>query len=356
MGFEISNDKAYCYRCGRGFGRKRGYFHTSYGSLYKGSGYLPYCKKCIEEMYDSYYAKCGVVKHAVRQMCRVMNLYWNERVFNSAMKKATNFTIMSKYLVAINIANYAGRSYDDTLNEEGSLWDFIVADNTEDANADNSDKQSEEPSAEDKPVKDAPKINVTKKMVKFWGSVYPPEMIAQLEERYQYWYSRLPDDMELDIGTELLLKQISALDIDINNARAGDGKNLDRLISTQSNLLRDLNLKPVQRKNETNSLGDVPFGVGISWCEKQRPITEPTEEFRDVDGIRKQVNVWFYGHLAKMMGKKNLYSRLYEEEIAKLRVERPEFADENDDEFLANILSSESDEDGGDDFDNSGDN
>ena len=157
--------------------------------------------------------------------------------------------------------------------------------------------------------------------------------------------SRLPDDSEIDIGTELLLKQISALDIDINNCRAGDGKNVDKLISTQSNLLRDLNLKPVQRKKEeTGTLNDVPFGVGIGWCERHRPIAEPSEEFKDVDGIRRYVLIWLYGHLAKMLGKKNLYSKLYEEEIAKMRVEHPKFADENDEEFLTNTLSSGNDE------------
>lgn len=346
MAFEINTDKAICCKCGIAYGRKRGFFQVSYGALYKGSGFLPYCKKCVDEICETYYAKSGRIDHAVRQTCRALNLYWNKRIFDSAEKKATQHTIMAKYVMAINAANYAGKSYDDTLSEEGSLWDFVNDDAETKTMPENDAESSNVASEEEKaPV---PKINVTKRMIKFWGSVYPPEMIAQLEERYQYWMSRLPDEVELDIGTELLLKQISALDIDINNARAGDGKNVDKLISTQSNLLRDLNLKPVQRKkDESNSLGDVPFGVGIGWCERRKPIAEPSEEFKDVDGIKKEVNVWLYGHLAKMMGKKNLYSKLYEEEIAKLRVERPEFADESDEELLADVLSSGND-DGGD--------
>lgn len=183
---------------------------------------------------------------------------------------------------------------------------------------------------------------VTRRMLKFWGSAYSPEMIVQLEERYKYWLSRLPDDSELDIGTELLLKQISALDIDINNCRVGDGKNVDKLINTQSNLLRDLNLKPVQRKkDEGDSLNEVPFGVGIAWCEKKRPIAEPSEEFKDVDGIKKYILVWVYGHLVKMIGKhQNKNSQLYDEEMAKWRVERPECSSEDDDDFISEALVS----------------
>lgn len=243
---------------------------------------------------------------------------------------------MGNYLTRINTHAHAGKCYDNTLIEEDMFWNF------------NSYVPPEQPEEDEQEIdtseieQEIAQKKVTRRMLKFWGSAYSPEMILQLEERYKYWLSRLPDDSELDIGTELLLKQISALDIDINNCRVGDGKNVDKLINTQSNLLRDLNLKPVQRKKDDgDSLNDIPFGVGIAWCEKKRPIAEPSEELKDVDGFLKYILTWVYGHLVKMMGKKNLNSRLYEEEIARWRVERPEFNDEDDEEFIADTLSEE---------------
>lgn len=74
-----------------------------------------------------------------------------------------------------------------------------------------------------------------------------------------------------------------------------------------------------------------------------RPIPEPDPELQDVDGIKKYITVWFFGHLCKMLGLNNSYSRLYTDEIEKLRVDRPE--DEFDDDELLYEAFSESDSD-----------
>ena len=339
MALEISSERIICPRCGLAFGKRKGNFMVSYAAMYKGSGFIPYCKDCIEQMFQYYLGQCGKANLAVRQICRKLDLYWNPDIFELAFKKSTSRTVMGNYLQRINTVTHAGKCYDNTLIEEDSLWPTMFEERAE-------IKVGEESQEIDtSEVQDAYEKKVTKKMVKFWGSAYTPEVIVQLQERYNYWVSRLPEDSEIDIGTELLLKQISALDIDINNCRVGDGKNVDKLINTQSNLLRDLNLKPAQRKKDDgDSLNDVPFGVGISWCEKKRPIAEPSEEFRDVDGILRYILTWVYGHLVKMVGKKNLNSRLYEDEIARWRVERPEFSDEDDEELIADVLSSSDEE------------
>lgn len=340
MSFDIVTDKVVCCRCGMAFGKKRGNFPVCYAGNYKGSGFLPYCKKCVDEMYESYLAKCGKAEYAIRQMCRKLDLYWNKRIFERMEYKAAVRSAMTKYLDGINNASYAGKTYDDTLTDEEKLWSFV---NEEDPL---NIKIREPEESQDAEVQ---KVKVTKKMIKFWGTAYSPEMIAQLEERYQYWISRLPEDFEIDMGTEVILKQISALDIDINNSRAsGDGKNVNALISTQSNLLRDLSLKPIQRKKDENgSLNDIPFGVGIGWCEKKRPIAEPSEEFKDVDGIKRYEDTWLYGHLVKMMGKKDGRSKLYEREVERMRVSHPEYAGEDDEDLIAHVLS-DADEESGD--------
>ena len=52
----------------------------------------------------------------------------------------------------------------------------------------------------------------------------------------------------------------------------------------------------------------------------------------------KYVTVWMFGHLCKMLGIKNSYCKMYEDEIAKLRVERPEYDDEDDDTMLNDLF------------------
>ena len=339
MALEITSEKVICPRCGMAFAKRRGNFSVCYAAMYKGSGFLPYCKNCVDKMFENYLGQCGKAELAVRQLCRKLDLYWNKDIFDAAFKKSTSRSVMGNYLTRINSTAHAGKCYDNTLIEEDMLWNFY------------SFVPQEQPEEEDQEIdtsevqQEIAEKKVTRRMLKFWGSACSPEMIVQLEERYKYWLSRLPDDSELDIGTELLLKQISALDIDINICRASDGKNLDKLIKTQSDLLRDLNLKPVQRKKDDgDSLNDVPFGVGIAWCEKKRPIAEPSEDLRDVDRLRKYTLTWVFGHLVKMVGEKNRNSRLYDAEMAKWRVERPEFNDEDDENFIADALSSQDEE------------
>ena len=74
------------------------------------------------------------------------------------------------------------------------------------------------------------------------------------------------------------------------------------------------------------------FGTLIRKWENEKPIPEPDEEWKDVDGIVRYITVYFLGHLCKMMGIKNSYPRMYEAEMAKYKVEKPEY--EDDDEAL----------------------
>ena len=131
----MSSDRAICCRCGTAYGRRKGYFPVSYAALYRGVGYLPFCKQCVDTMYNEYLSQCNDAKQAVRQMCRKLDLFWNESAFDSVEKKATTRTMMTNYITRVNNIAYAGKSYDDTLLSEGSMWSFDCADRPSQQNA-----------------------------------------------------------------------------------------------------------------------------------------------------------------------------------------------------------------------------
>lgn len=54
------------------------------------------------------------------------------------------------------------------------------------------------------------------------------------------------------------------------------------------------------------------------------------------------------GHLCKMLNIKNTFTRLYEEEVERLRVEKPEYEDEDEETLL---IDSYSESESGDDDD-----
>ena len=86
---EINASSSICRKCGTAYGRLKGYFPVSYGFLYRGTGYLPYCKECVDKMFNAYLAECKDTKMAVRQMCRKLDLYWSEKLFDAAEKQST---------------------------------------------------------------------------------------------------------------------------------------------------------------------------------------------------------------------------------------------------------------------------
>lgn len=329
----METDRVICARCGKTYPKRKGNFRVSYAACHKGLGYLPICCDCIDSLYNTYLAQCNNAKDAVRQMCRKLDLYWSESAYESVEKKSTTRTIMSQYIQRINTMTYAGKSYDDTLSNEGTLWAFTG-----------------QPSLVERPVVVQPRAaeddtteldDIPEEVIAFWGSGYTAEMYLELEQRRSYWMSRLPDGTDIDIGTEALIRQICPLELDINKYRAA-GRDVDKLVANLDKLIGSAGLKPGQKKQEDAdaTLTNTPLGVWLYRYENKRPLPEVDEELKDVNGIRKYVFTWM-GHLCKMLGLKNAYSQLYEDEIARLRVDKPEY-DGDDDELLFNeALSAE---------------
>lgn len=341
MPIEVSSGIV-CGRCGTAYGRRKGNFLVNYGSLYKGVGYLSVCKDCTNEMFAEYLKQCdGDTRLAMRQLCRKLDLFWSDKLFDSVEKKNVGQAIAVGYISRLSNSYYVGKSYDDTLTEEGIMWVFgdvvpevqteVVAQPVETAGEADDD------------------FELTDEIVAFWGKGYTPEMYSDLEQRRSYWMSRFPDDTELDIGTEAIIKQICAVELDINRDRAA-GRPVDKSLNALNTLLGSASLKPTQKKADDadSSIDKTPLGVWAQRLEYKRPIKEVDPEFQDVDGIARYISIWFLGHLCKMLGIKNTYCKLYEEELAKMRIEHPEYEDDDDETLFNDIFCSDNASDEGD--------
>lgn len=331
MAIEIGSEKIICPKCGTAYSRRKGYFAVSYAELHKGIGYVPFCKDCVDKMYSSYLSQCNDTKAAVRQICRKLDLYWNEKIYESVINKSSTHTIMTQYISKLNSVSCAGKSYDNTLLEEGTIWNFTTVPNIP-------DEQLED-------VVDTKVLyDVSDEVIAFWGSGYTPEMYKDLEQRRMYWMSKFPEGIELDIGTEALIRQICNLEIDINRDRVA-GKSIDKSVNALNNLLGSASLKPTQRKEDVDSsILNSPMGVWLYRYENVKPLPDIDEDLKDVNKLKKYIFTWM-GHLCKMLGKKNGYTRLYEAEIDRLRVERPEYDGEDDETLLVDVYSESTNED-----------
>lgn len=334
---EVNASSSTCRKCGTAYGRLKGYFPVSYSYLYKGTGYLPYCKDCVDGMFAAYLQECKDSKVAVRQMCRKLDLYWSEKVYEAVEKQNSTRSMMTSYISKINAVKLASKSYDDTLREEGVLWLEPRAYADVEQVITGVDTTDEE-------------LNVSDDIVLFWGPGYTPSMYMELENRRKYWISKYPQEAELDIGTEALIRQICSLEIDINKARM-EGKPIDKYVNTLNTVLGSANLKPTQKKEDADAeLEKMPLGVGIQKWEYSRPLPPTPKEKRDINQVIKNITTWYLGHACKMVGIRNSYCKMYEDAMAELRVENPDHAEEDDDTLLNSVFG---DLEGGGDTDES---
>lgn len=329
----VTNSKFFCSRCGTAFSRQKGYFPVSHSPMYRGTGYLPFCNGCLDTMFDEYKQLLGSDREAMHRMCMKLDLYWHDSIYDMVERTAGVNSKVRNYIGKTNIIRYIDKSFDDTIADEERSGIKQTA--SQDENV----QQGYLPEKAEEEI-----IDIPEGVILFWGPGYTPKMYLELEERKKYWISRFPAGYNFDIGEEALIRQICNLEIDINHDRAA-GKSIDKNVNTLNTLLGSANLKPTQKKDDSTDaeLDNMPFGVGIRKWENTRPIPEPDPELQDVDGIVRYITVWFLGHLCHMVGIKNTYCKLYEEEMERLRVTAPEFEDE-DDESLFDHMFGESDE------------
>lgn len=330
---EVNANSFVCSTCGTAYGRRKGNFPVCYGYLYRGTGFLPYCKDCVDGLFTGFVKEYEDPRLAVQQMCRKLDLYWSPSIYEKIESQNAQRNIFSAYLSKANQYRGAGKSYDDTIREESGLLGISKEEYLKRTSS--SRAVSSTQPTENADERDAVDINIPDHVKDFWGPGYTPEMYQELEQRRAYYMAKFPEGYEPDIGTEVIIRQICNLEIEINKGRT-TGANIAQSVKVLNELLGSANMKPIQKKaGEADAeLERTPMGVWIQRWEEKRPLPESDPEMQDRDGIVRYISVWFLGHLSKMLNLKNSYSELYEKEISKLRVDRPEYADEDDEEVF----------------------
>lgn len=338
----MSSDYAICFRCGNRFGKRKGYFSVSYSTLTKGVGYLPYCRTCVDTIYNTYLSQCDDSEMALRQTCRTLNLYWSESVYKMVANKSSNYSIMSQYITRLNNTRYVGKSYDDTLSDEGTLWNFGDHGNTVSQVAESAINNDNTESIDRFDL-----TGIPQDVIDFWGAGQTRDMYEALEQRKKYYMENYEGVFSIangDIGSDILMKQVCNLEVTIARDAAA-GKAIDKSVNSLNTIIGSLNLKPAQKKDDSDNIFEKnPYGVWVQRFEYYKPIPEPDPEFEDVDGIIKYILTWVYGHTTKMLNVKNSFCKLYEKAMEKLRVKHPEYDDEEDDDFLYDVFGGDDDD------------
>ena len=306
--YDPSKHKYKCSCCGKGFNVLKQNFHKSSSPLFQANdGFLPWCKDCTDKYVDGLVALySGNEEHAIRHYCQQIDWVYDIEVLKQAREISSDRSRISHYSAKKNLNVGNRKTYIDSLK-----FDYENNNNNVISTID-----------------DIKNLKVTKvETVKFFGMGFSDEDYMYLEDEYLDWTTRHECNTK---AQEELFKQLCYAQLDILRAKRA-GESTKDLTKTFQDLLASANLQPKQTKDNTLAEQNT-FGTLIRKWENEQPIPEPDEEWKDVDGIAKYITVYFLGHLCKMMGIKNSYSRMYEEEMNKYKVDKPEY--EDDDEAL----------------------
>lgn len=275
------------------------------------AGYFPICKKCLLKMATDYDSEKRIYvdnKNKTLKVFELLDIPFIDSIYESGLQSTqeavgekTKSTAYQHMLTIVkSLQQYRDKSWKDS--------DY-VKDQTEEEVNENS--------------------RTLKAGRKRFGDGYTNSELIWLENEYQDWIGRYPCENK---GQEILYAQVCATELDLDKARRAK-KDTKDLTKTLQDLFTSLGIKPSQ--SNANALTEAKtFGELINKWEQEKPIPEPSEEFKDVDKIGLYIDVFFKGHLSKMMNLKNAFSLLYDRFISKYTVKKPEYEEDTDSEEL----------------------
>lgn len=320
----VALDALHCMCCNKKLDSKE--FYDSDSEFYRSIGKIPYCKECIDKFYNEYLKKYKALgysnpdRKAVERICMLFDLYYSNKIFDSALKKLEDnagATIVSMYVRLVKLYQYRKKNYDTTIvekyksaNDKGSSMSIY---DEEDANNNETIKESK----------------------KIFGNGFENDDYLELYNQYCDWTARHECNTK---AQEEVFKNICLTQLQLSKAiKAGNVSDAKDLSTQLQKWLDTGKLQPKQNAGDVVS-DTQTFGTLIDKWENTRPIPEIDEELRDVDEIGLYIDVFFKGHLSKMMNLKNGFSNLYDKFMKKYTVDKPEYDVDESNEALFDAI------------------
>lgn len=308
----LDKDIVLCPKCGEFKKRETSFYNDNRFVTMK----YPVCKECLLKMVEQRRKdkdEPNETKESVQMVLQMLNRPYDDAFYEQCVKGAmdgvkekTRNSPFATYITSImSLKQWQDKTWADS--------DFGSSITTTELDEEELEENEE----------------LLRKARRRFGRDYTNVDLLFLETEYEDWTTRYACDSK---AQELLFKRICFKELEIDKAQK-DGKDTKELDKTLQELLGSAQLKPSQ--NASNAFTDSnTFSQMIEVWEHTRPIAEPSEEFKDVDGIGKLIDVFFKGHLAKMMGLKNAFSASYDRFMQKYTVTKPEYEDDEINEEL----------------------
>ncbi len=301
-----------CSCCGKEYTSQKGNFPVSNSVLFEGNnGFLTICRSCVEKYYQQLIGVySGNEEHALEHCCRLFDWYYSDDAVAMTKNISQGRSKVSVYPSKMNMVQIRdkGTTYLDTVRDKHGNKIMDANDiATPDEMADGAGTKA--------PIE----------TIMFFGFGYSDQEYIYLGDQYGDWTTRYECKTK---AQEELFKSICIAQLNVQRAQSrGSTKEVNEAMKTFQDLLGTANLKPSQTND--NALADQnTFGTLIKKWETERPISQPDEDWKDVDGISKYIDTYFLGHLCNLVHVENDYEEQYREEMAKHTVTPPEYEED----------------------------
>lgn len=258
-----------CVCCGKIYKRQKGNFYASKSPLYESNnGYSPYCRNCIDTYYNDLVAFFkGNDIQALRRLCQILDLYYNDNIADIALKSTGNSSYISAYCAKSQLQQNTkkGSTYLDTIVQE-------VARNT------GAGLEELEQDAQEEPV--------SEETITRWGDGFAVSEYRALDAHYKTLKQKTdPDDVVQD--SHVIAACIAKILSD-RARRTGDLDTWDKLQKSYQSSLKAANLKTMTMSAEQQSENDQTWGQFIKKVEQYTPaeIYQDKKLYADFDGLK----------------------------------------------------------------------
>lgn len=340
-------EKLSCMCCGK---KTQDNFYMSHNIFDKYYKVIPYCKTCIRGIMWDYYLKKhnGDEQLALHGLLRSLNLPYIHSLYISSIKtinnpnskinnvhkieetdEETEEEIEDRYnkntinkennsvIVAAYMKNYNSlhdsNNYGDTYLDSVGLEEVVGLKSYNDIVRVKRKKQADSIQKEKAEKYEELRYDVDDLIYK-WGE-FDEETLIKLELEWLDWSDKIGDYI-YEKSTQLILKQICFLTVEIENKRLRGEKVKDEISSLQV-LMKESNLIEKQQRNEGEKL---IIGMKIKEIEYSRPIKSAIPSLVDVDHYGEIINT-FIGNTSKTLGMENEYTKKCDEIYKKYTID-----------------------------------
>ena len=124
---------------------------------------------CMDEMFEQYKKELKNERDAVRRICMKFDIYYNDKICEIVEKRDSLTSYISTYIIKANLSQFAGKTYDTTIEEEEGALIFSTK------------------------AKSLKKSAAAKKSIAEWG-FFDPQDYQFLDLQYEDWKARVVID------------------------------------------------------------------------------------------------------------------------------------------------------------------